>query len=262
MSVELKISYLPDKIYKRSKLEEDLLLQELEKLPSLEEGQVSIDKTYIVKGDEHIEVGFYLRNASYDTLFLGQRYLELVNNEGELLGRQLFNLGKLGDLEPHSAKPGEVLFDKSSVPNLEEITDSVQIRFKKEELESITKVIIDKEPDPLSAEELAQLSQFLRSLPPVCENQISLSPFSIQTNEEGGISANIIVRHGYSKSIVFSRFQIGIVDAQNQIIAKAVFEIPEFTLEPKMFFLRTFTYPPELVFAKNIDLSSWTMLVF
>lgn len=257
MDVKLKLSLHPDWVIKKSEIEVKMLEGELAAFPSLQEGQVEINGAYLVKWEDKLEVGFYLRNATKETLYFGSTPLKIIDKSGKVLASQTHNLSEMGDIEPLSSRPWEIFFDNSNAIDEIEINDW-QIEFDLQQDQPPYAIVIeDKSPEPLSEEKLAKLFQYLKGLPPVKEGEINISHYEAELDKEKNLKVSIIARNGLPYPIKLARFQIAVADAKGRTAAKAVFNIEDAVIEQNMFLFRTFTYPTKTMLTKDIDLSHW-----
>lgn len=261
MGVELKLSIHQEEIYKRSEMEKKLLEDEINGLPEIKEGQVLIDAVYTVNWEEHLEVGVYFRNATAYKIAFSHTLLTLINPKGEVYKTQVFDLKDLGDMPPYSVRPWRVNFSKDE-PLDDVPPNGWKICFTKGSIQPYAKVIEDQKPEPLTQEQILKLNSFVKSLPPVNEKEVNVDTFSVEKKETGELLLNIVIRHGYPKPLMLNRFPLCLFDAKKDCIAKAVFEIEPFALEPKMFFMRTFTFEQDTIINKNMDLSKFRLAFF
>lgn len=261
MGVELKLSIHQDEIYKRSRMENELLKDEIAGLPEIKEGQVLIDAVYTVKWEDYLEVGVYFRNATaYNTAF-SHTLLTLISPKGEVYKTQVFDLKELGDMPPYSVRPWRVNFIKDR-PIDDNLSTGWKICFTEGSIQPYAKVIEDQKPDPLNQGQLLQLNAFIKNLQPVNKDEISVDIFSVEKKETREVLVNLVIRHGYQKPRLLNRFPICLFDAKKDCVAKAIFEIEPFALEPKMFFMRTFTFGSNTILNENMDLSNYGIAFF
>ncbi|SHK51695.1 SLAP domain-containing protein [Desulforamulus aeronauticus] len=261
MSVNLRLSLHRDEVFKKSEIEKNMMLQEISELPEISDGQVCIDAIYSVNWEDKIEIGFYLRNATATTIVINQTPLKLFNPQGEQLTEQVIDLSQMDEIPPYSVRPWKIYFNKEDNLNLTGIISDLKLTFG--DLGNQTpyvKVVEDKNPEPLTPEQLNHLGQVLKTLPPVEKDQVSLSLFEMEQIENGSIKVTLIIRQGFAKPASLPRFKIGLLNSNNILVAKAAFEIEPFVLEPEMFFLRTFTFPEYTIFEKDIDLDDLSIV--
>lgn len=255
MSINLRLSLHKDEVFKKSEIEKNMMLQELSELPEISDGQVSIDTIYTVNWEDKLEIGFYLRNATDMPIIFNQTPLKLLNAHGEKLVEQIIDLSEMEEIPAYSARPWRVYFNKGDTLNLNGIINDLKLDFGNFGNQThYLKVVEDKNPEPLTPEQLERLGKVLKELPPVNKDQISLSLFEMEQIENGTIKVTLIIRHGFAKPAILPKFKIGLINSNSVLVAKAAFEIEPYILEPEMFFLRTFTFPEYTVYEKNIDL--------
>lgn len=261
MSVNLRLSLHKDEVFKKSEIEKNMMLQELSKLPEISDGQVSIDTIYSVNWEDKLEIGFYLRNATDSPIIFDQTPLKLFNAQGEKLAEQLIDLSQMEEIPAYSARPWRVYFNKDDTLNIDGIISDLKLVFGDFGNQTpYLKVVEDKNPEPLTPEQLERLGKVLKTLPPVDKDQISLSLFEMEQTENRSIKVTLIIRHGFAKPASLPKFRIGLLDSNGVLVAKAAFETEPFVLEPEMFFLRTFTFPEHTIFEKDINLDDLTIV--
>ena len=98
-----------------SDFQKDFLREELAELPNLEDGQVSITGIYTFGMGEKLEVSVYLRNGLSKQINFDKVPLVIINNNGDVLAKQVIDMGDFGILPPFSARPYKVYFDKANL---------------------------------------------------------------------------------------------------------------------------------------------------
>lgn len=260
--IDLKLSLSRDKVYRISKMEEELFREELANLPPLNEGEISIDGVYAVPLEDKLQVGIFLRNATTAPILFRKCTLKLIGNDGSVWVKQEFSLGKAGDLPAFSGRPWEVEFELENVYVEPSIIgpDNWKIVFDLPEGDvPYFPMVEDRQPEPLNQEQISRLHKVFKELPPIKEGAIYISPFDLAVQEDGYILVTIIVRHNIAHPIILSRFPLELLDAQRKVVARACFDIDEFALEAKSFFLKTFAFPESTFLVKEADLTNWNI---
>ena len=99
----------------------DWLLKELEAdlaaLPPIKEGEVALNGIYTFRNtpQDRLKVRCFVRNGADRPIRFTEVALGIVNAEGEVLARQIFDLSLIGEIPPGTARPVDLYFEPEAV---------------------------------------------------------------------------------------------------------------------------------------------------
>ncbi|WP_066633939.1 SLAP domain-containing protein [Desulfolucanica intricata] len=258
-NVEIALSVHPDFADRVSDKQKEFMIKELAQLSPIKEGEIAINGVYIVPSGDKVEVGIYIRNGLNRTIRLGGMYLILINKEKKELARQFFQLSNLGDIPPHTARPGEIFFDRENVFVDNIPRDDWKIIFNKIKAEKTVNIEFENLPDWIPDKEREDLEILLRELPAIKPGTLDISPYSAELIEDGRLVATVIFRNASEKTVKFNKLTLALLDARKRKVATALFNIDDLLIRPNKARLWTFAYPADTVIVEKPDLSKWSV---
>ncbi|WP_159426160.1 SLAP domain-containing protein [Desulfolucanica intricata] len=258
--VEVTLSLNPDTAYQVRQKHRDLMQKEISQLPPLKKGNIDIHGSYVVASEDKVEIGFYIRNGLSHPLRLSSMPLVISNKENKVLAKQVIDLSKLGDIPPHTVRPGEAYFDRKNI-FVDEIPQddwSISIEGKPRVIRTVKLKSIVL-PKKFSKEQIKAVTNYIKTLPPLKPNTVDFSPVQAKFKDDGKLIATVVIRNGSKRPVKFSKLNLAIKDARQQEVAAAPFEIAKMSVEPLSARLVSFGFSPENVSSGDIDLSRWTV---
>jgi SLAP domain-containing protein len=240
-----------------SDFQKEFLREELAQLPALEDGQVSINGTYTFDMGDKIEVSVYLRNGLSKQINFDKVPLVIVNKNGDVLAKQVMDMGDFGILPPFSARPYKVYFDKASLFVDTISNDDFRIQFE-ESVSAINTVKVEFEgmPENMDYELKSSFTKFLNKLPLIKAGDVNIEVFKTLKGMDNTISIVFMIRNGCDKNIKLERLPIIVKDEQEEVVAKGVFDIDNVSVNPHKAKIYDFTITDEYIVNKDFDISS------
>ena len=240
-----------------SDFQKEFLKEEIAQLPKLEDGQVSINGIYTFDMGDKIEVSVYLRNGLSNQINFDKVPLVIVNNNGDMLAKQIMDMKDFGILPPFSARPYKVYFDKENVLVDTISNDDFKIEFEKS-ITALNTVEVELEniPDNMEYELKNSFIKFLGNLPLIKAGEVNIEVFKILRGMDNSISIVFMIRNGYEKTIKLEKLPIIIKDEQGKIIAKGIFDIENVSVNSHKARIYDFTITKEYILNKDFDISS------
>jgi SLAP domain-containing protein len=240
-----------------SDFQKEFLREELAELPTLEEGQVSINGTYTFDMGDKIEVSVYLRNGLSKQINFDKVPLVIVNKNGDVLAKQVMDMGDFGILPPFSARPYKVYFDKANLLVDTISNDDFKIQFEKS-ISAINTVKVELEdmPENMDYELKSSFTKFLAKLPLIKAGDVNIEVFKTLRGMDNTISIVFMIRNGCDKNVKLERLPIIIKDEQGEVVAKGVFDIDNVSVNPHKAKVYDFTITEEYIVNKDFDISS------
>lgn len=128
--VELSLSVHPSEAARMPEIEKRQLERELKECPPIKKNDVNIAGIYAFKTDKGLEVSFFIRNGLEKSIKLDMIPLSVVNQNGDILAYQRFDLATMGEVEKFSARPWKVDFRAENVFVDEVPRDSWKVIFE------------------------------------------------------------------------------------------------------------------------------------
>jgi len=220
--------YLPQ-IEGISPLKVKVFQEELSKINKqfpLKENQINASKTYILKHEDELEVGLFIRSTVKNNIIIEEICLAIEDENNQIVLLQKFNFKHIGIIPPNSGIPLTVRFDKDINLKFQNI-NNYSIKFlTTDELQGFlgTRTEIENIPTNISFEDEKELLDFAYNLQTLKANEVSFDMFKLCKDESGKIIADILIRNGHNKEAKLEVFPITIIDDNNNIIAKCVFK--------------------------------------
>lgn len=223
--VDLKLSLKPQEEQIVSNVQKEIIKEDLERFNNVKENDVNISTSYVFDAGDKLEASVFFRNGLNMKIDFSILPLKLVNNEGEIVASQVFNLSDVGEIPPLSVRPYKLYFDKINI--IKPINDikSLKVMFDKN-LRVIDKAELQYEdlPEDISIDEKRFFETYLNNLPIIEKGQVDLKCYDVRIKEEDKIKITIIIRNGFDKSINLEQLPITIYDNNKEVICSTVFK--------------------------------------
>lgn len=241
-----------------SDVQKEILEDEINELPQIEEGQLNISGIYVYDLGEKLETKVYIRNGLSENLNLGYVPLLIINSKGETLASQVFNLESLGTLPPHSARPLKLYFEKKNVTvdniNLDDWKIVLDGKF---DITTRVKTRLESLPPEIDVEDKLVFDKFLDELPELKEGEFSISTFSIGIQTNGNILVTAVMRNATNQPMSINRVPITVIDAEGRIVKSNEFKLDEFMINSARARICNFAFPTNVRPEENVALNDW-----
>lgn len=242
----------------RKKVYEDELREINLKFP-LYENEIDIKQSYIIKNDNNLEVGFFIRNGLIKNIAIEVVSLVVEDKQGNCVLSKVFNFKNYGTIPPLSAKPYVVNFEFNDNVN---IIDGEEYTIKLDDannykLFSSVETKIDNMPLDISFDEEQEIRNYANNLETLKQDRIDISIYKLSYTKIQGIECSVIIRNGYNKDINFEKLPITILNEDGEVVARKLFESTDDSLKvsaKKSIFIKFIMFPDD-VLDKNADLS-------
>lgn len=240
----------------------NLMKEEAEELGNEEnigEGTVRIKTSYVCEADDKIEVGFYVRNNTNQTINFEIIPLHLVK-DNKIICTQIFASKEFGDTPPKSIKFCTVYFEKENV-NTEDLT-AAEIKFgevSQIETKQTIKVEVENLPSTLKKKELKHIHEYMNKLPYLVKNTVDINTYSVFYDEAGNLDIIIVVRNGCESDQKLGSLPLMVYDSRNILIYGGVFTPNNINVKPDTAVIYNIVVDEENVPIKNADLSKYVV---
>lgn len=216
-----------------SDFQKEFIIEELNELPPLEEGQVSINGIYTFDMKDKIQVSVYLRNGLSKQINFDKVPLVIVNKNGDVLAKQIMDMKDFGILPPFSARPYKVYFDRKNILVDTISKDDWKIQFE-QSINAINTVKVEFEgfPGDDHHELEGTFTKFLDKLPLIKAGDVNIEVFKTLKCWDNSISIVFLIRNGCDKVVKLERLPIMVKDEQGEVVAKGIFNIENVSVNP------------------------------
>lgn len=258
-NVITKLSYHPDwKVPQEQQYVFNFLAHELEPLLPNQLSLAAID----IEEESHTgnwQVKAFFRSSIPHNIELGEMDLLLLDEENNRIASKAFDFKELGTLPPLSARPWVFTFEKNLVNGKSIPKEGWKIAFNLVSLRG-HKLDLDvswKKKLPQEQQEI--LANIVKDLPKLKKTEINFTGLQVKLLENKSLYVSIFIRNGHDRAIQLEQLPLEIYDANGKKVAKGSFKMdPVLTVEANATKPWTFIFPPELVDAKDADLTRWT----
>ena len=235
-------------------------IEPLDKLPSVKEGQVTIQFTSASPANGALLVGFFVSNGLSQNVKFEKMPLVLMDSTGRVLARQSFDGETVGEIAGGSERACVVRFLPDNV-YVQEVPVVCQVCFdvpsKRPESFEIQYQAL---PENITENQQQELERILAELPPMKHGEVNFSPLNAQMTTQSDLLITVIIRNYTDEMVNLEHMPLVVFDAHKEELARGLFEIQGLTVEAFKALVWTFDFGP-IVQDKDIDLSSWSINV-
>lgn len=228
-------------------------------LEPLKHNQLSIsgiDLEHDLKGNTVVKA--FVRQTLDEAIELGEVELLLLDEKGELIASQRFDLSELGTLPPRTARPWVFVFDQENVEVDEVPEENWTIAFNVESMMPHRLDLDEAWEKALSQEQKDSLAKVIEGLPKLQPKEVNIIGFQITEQEDQSLAVSLFVRNGHTKRINIEQMPLEILDANQKVVAKGSFDLAPLSVKANTSKPWTFIFPKEMVNLQDADLSRWT----
>ncbi|ACA54489.1 SLAP domain-containing protein [Clostridium botulinum] len=257
-ALDIKLSLLEKDQDVMSKVQKEILEEELDELVPIKEGEINVAGIYAYDLGDKYEVKAYLRNGIEKQINFEEIPFKIINSKGELLASQTFDLKSMGNIPSYCARPCVLYFDKKNVFVDKIPVDDWKLVFDNS-LKAVKNLMVDIEnlPEGIDAKSKKVYTDFLEGLSDLKEGEVSFSKFSIGINENGHLLVTIVIRNGCNKGINIEKLPMTIRDEKGNFVVSEVFKLEDLKVSPMKAKVCNFAFPLQIKEKAVIPLDSW-----
>lgn len=228
-------------------------------LEPLKQNQLSISGIDLEQDEQgNTVVKAFVRQTLDEAIELGEVELLLLDEKGELIASQRFDLSELGTLPARTARPWVFVFNKENVEVDEVPEENWTIAFNVESMMPHRLDLDEAWEKALSQEQKDSLSKVIEGLPKLQPKEVNIIGFQITEQEDQSLAVSLFVRNGHTKRINIEQMPLEILDANQKVVAKGSFDLAPLSVKANTSKPWTFIFPKEMVDLQDADLSRWT----
>ncbi|MHA6258277.1 accessory Sec system S-layer assembly protein [Sporosarcina sp. CAU 1771] len=236
------------------------LANELEPLQPNQISLSGIDVEVDPANDNWLVKAFF-RSSLDQEINVGEVELMLLDEDGETLASQEFDLNELGNIPARSARPWIFAFTKENTFTEQLPADNWKLVFNVQSLIPHKLDLDSAWEEGLSTEQKESLENVVETLPKLKPREVNISGFQIKLQDDGSIAASVFIRNGHSKQINIEQLPLELLDAGGNTIANGSFKLAPLAVKANTTKPWTFIYPKELVQITEPDISRWVARV-
>lgn len=203
----------------------------------------------------------FFRSSLDQQIAVGSVELMLLDEEGNTLASDEFDLAELGDIPARSARPWVFVFTKDNIFAEQPPTKDWKLAFNVQSMVPHKLELEQAWEDGLTDEQKEGLATVVEGLPKLKPREVNISGFQVKEQDDGGIAASVFIRNGHSKQINIEKLPLELLDAAGDLVATGSFELASLSVKANTSKPWTFIYPKELIQKAEPDLSRWTVRV-
>ncbi|WP_438315932.1 accessory Sec system S-layer assembly protein [Sporosarcina sp. FA9] len=203
----------------------------------------------------------FFRSSLDQQISVGEVELMLLDEEGNTLASDQFDLNELGDLPARSARPWVFVFTKDNVFAETPPQENWKLAFNVQSMVPHKLELEQAWEDGLSEEQKDGLAKVVEGLPKLKPREVNISGFQVKEQDDGGIAASVFIRNGHSKQINIEKLPLELIDATGELVATGSFSLAPLSVKANTTKPWTFIYPKEMIQKESPDLSRWTVRV-
>lgn len=203
----------------------------------------------------------FFRSSLDQPITIGPVELLLLDDNGEVIASQEFDLNELGELPARSARPWVFVFEKPNTFLEQPPAENWKLAFN---VQSMVPHKLDLEQaweDGLTAEQKEALEKVVENMPKLKPREVNFAGFQVKQQDDKSIAVSLFIRNGHSKQINIEKLPLELVDATGETVARGSFDLAPLSVKANTSKPWTFIYPKEMVQKENPDFSKWIIRV-
>lgn len=229
-------------------------------LPPVVRDEVGIIPFFTTPTQEGYLVLAFIRNASTRDIAFYKLPLSLVNEQGEVLAENVFDMKQFGSVGDMTSRTAEFLFAWKAFKRMPKEGEELSLRFDAPVRKRVTTVAGAE--GTLTPEEREHYTKVAieRKLE-VIPGQVKLDALDLLPANDGAWKVIALFRNGLEKHLEFTEVPIQLRDRQGKEVGVVRFGLKNLRVEPKSSLIWGFLIPSETVKKANVDLSECTAFI-
>ncbi|MDN4606753.1 accessory Sec system S-layer assembly protein [Sporosarcina highlanderae] len=259
--VETQLSFHPEWVLSQ---EQEYVFRFLSnELEPLKPNQISLAGVDIdvEKADDSWLVKAFFRSSLDQAISMGPVELLLLDDKGEVIASQEFNLSELGEIPARSARPWVFVFTKQNTFLEEPPKENWKLAFNVQSMVPHKLELEQAWEDGLSAEQKDALEKVVERMPKLKPREVNFAGFQVKKQDDGSIAVSLFIRNGHSKQISIEKLPLELLDATGDLVARGSFNLAPLEVKANTSKPWTFIYPKEMVQKENPDFTKWVIRV-
>ncbi|AQQ53957.1 accessory Sec system S-layer assembly protein [Planococcus lenghuensis] len=232
-------------------------------LPNLKAGQLSLSGIEIEEDEEtgDWQVEAFFRSSLPKEIKLGKMELLVLDDKGQPIAAQVFDMSELGTLPPRSDRPWVFRFDKANIRADKAPEEGWKLTFNLRSLMPHRLDFDETWKDALTDEQKKVLVKAVSTLPALKPGEVNVTGFQIRPLENGNLAVSLLIRNGRKRNLVIEKIPLEVLDAQRRRVAAGSFNLNKLTVKANTTKPWNFIFPKQMVLVDDPDFSKWTVRV-
>ncbi|KOC47287.1 SLAP domain-containing protein [Clostridium botulinum] len=232
-NVNLRLSFEPEREQIISKVQKEIVEEELKSLEPVKENDINISTTYVFDMGDKLEASIFFRNGLLNSINFDKVPLTLIDSKGKEILTEIFYLREVGNIPPKSARPWKLYFNKKDISNLPNTLEKCKVIFSSD-IKALSTVDTEFEniPQNINMNLHKKFNEYLKALPIIEKGQITFNTYEVKLKDDSSIVITIIVRNGTKKNIKVEKLPIALYDANDKKICSVTLDINNLTVSP------------------------------
>ncbi|WP_262173872.1 accessory Sec system S-layer assembly protein [Saccharococcus sp. Marseille-Q5394] len=203
----------------------------------------------------------FFRSSLDQQISIGPVELLLLDDKGEVIASQEFDLNELGELPARSARPWVFVFQKENTFLEEPPAEKWKLAFNVQSMAPHKLELEQAWEDGLTTDQKDALTKVVDQLPKLNPREVNFAGFQVKQQDDGSIAVSLFIRNGHSKHINVEQLPLELLDATGDVVAHGSFNLGKLEVKANTSKPWTFIYPKEMIKKDNPDFSKWVIRV-
>ncbi|WP_339251434.1 accessory Sec system S-layer assembly protein [Sporosarcina sp. FSL W8-0480] len=203
----------------------------------------------------------FFRSSLDQAISMGPVELLLLDDKGDVIASQEFDLSELGEIPARSARPWVFVFTKQNTFLEEPPKENWKLAFNVQSMVPHKLELEQAWEDGLSAEQKDALEKVVERMPKLKPREVNFAGFQVKKQDEGSIAVSLFIRNGHSKQISIEKLPLELLDANGDLVARGSFNLAPLEVKANTSKPWTFIYPKEMVQKEDPDFTKWVIRV-
>lgn len=232
-NVDLGLSLEPERGQIISKVQKEIIEEDLKNLDPLKENDINISTTYVFDMGDKLEASIFFRNGLSNPINFDELALTLVNSKNEEVATEIFLLREVGTIPGKSARPWKLYFDKEKMAKVPDTLEDYKVIFNKD-IKAISTVEVEFEniPSNMNMDLQRNLQKYLKSLPIIKKGDVTFNTYEVKLKNDSSIVITIVVRNGAEKKVKVEQLPITLYDANYKKVSSMLLDINNLDISP------------------------------
>ncbi|WP_055666443.1 SLAP domain-containing protein [Desnuesiella massiliensis] len=205
-----KISYDKNDFGTISRLAEQILREEIDNLPEINNGDVNFYTMYLYDLDDKIEARVLIRNAMENQINFKLLNMGIVDENNELVLTQTMDLTSMLPIPSMHVRACNIYFDKKNLKTGTIVNEKFKVAIVQDDIKIAvskqTKLdIIDKN---LNNDERTLVKGYIKTMPLMIKDQISVNTFKKVTDENKISYVILLITNTYDEDAELGEFKL------------------------------------------------------
>lgn len=225
--------------------------------PNLKINQISIYGMELLQNDKGWVATGLIRSTVPKTITFQETTILLLDENEEMLARKSFDLSRLKDIPPNSARPWLFQFNKNDfVKEVEQISDGWTLAFELKQKHRLD--LEDSWKKSITDKTISSLEKIVNNAPELKPGEVNFMGLDAKHSENGSLNVTILIRNGTDKNITLEQLPLGVKDASEQEVARGSFKLDNFTIKANTSKPWSFIFPKSMLKKEEqLDLTKW-----